>query len=152
MNTTDIALDEALLTLPHEVRVKLADLIEAERKQSLRWWTFLNEMRCRGDLPEWVKTQYVGTQADYGRYAEARLEFNKALFGKKVHIRDAGEPVFESVFFDDLEEEEGEKSRKSSARQLGEIQMINPVKAPMAVLQHRQGENTLASTNMRKES
>lgn len=99
MKTTDIVSDDALLSLTPEQRARLADLIEIERKSATRWWTFLNEMRLLGALPDWVSRGLVGTHSDLERY-EAQCEaMNRALFGKKKYIRSAGEPISVSAAF-----------------------------------------------------
>lgn len=94
MSYSGIAIDKALLTLTDDQRKALAVLIEAEREHSSRWWTFLHEMRIRGELPQWAMEQEVGRHSDYERYEADRVAFNSALFGKKHHIRSKGEPEF----------------------------------------------------------
>lgn len=100
MKTKDDASSDALLSLSPEQRSYLADLIEAERKSATRWWTYLNEMRARGALPDWVFRQLVGTHNDLERYEADCEAVNRALFGKKKYIRYLGEPVFVSTIID----------------------------------------------------
>lgn len=103
MKITDNAAGDALLNLSASQREKLADLLEAERKHATRWWTFLNEMRCRGELPEWVFKQLVGSCVDHDRCNADQEALNRALFGKKKYIRFEGEAVFKSVYFSDIQ-------------------------------------------------
>lgn len=100
MNLSDIVSDSAVIILNDVQREVLADLLETEREHALRWWTFLNEMRCRGELPDWVKQQGIGSHSTYERMDRDRIAFNSALFGKRVHIRIKGEPVLVSKLFD----------------------------------------------------
>nr|WP_315438595.1 hypothetical protein [uncultured Pseudomonas sp.] len=100
MKHTDNAADDALLALSPDQRNHLADLIEAERKSATRWWTYLNEMRAQGALPDWVFRQFVGTHKDLERYEADCEAVNRALFGKKRYIRYVGEPVFISTIID----------------------------------------------------
>lgn len=134
MTVTDIAADDALITLGPEQRARIADLIEAERRLATRWWTYLNEMRARGELPDWVKQQCVGTHKDIDRYGAEREAVNRAVFGKKKYIRDEGEPEFIECF-------SGIEGATSVTR-----------KQPEPVRQHRPGQTTLGSTNVRIQS
>lgn len=91
---------EALLSLTPAQRTTLADLIEAERQHATRWWTFLNEMRCRGELPDWIYRQLVGSCGDYDRCDKDREAVNRALFGKRKYIRHEESIVLQTVHFD----------------------------------------------------
>ena len=75
----------APLPLPHylldEQSASLAELIAAERRYATLWWTHLNEMRLRKELPEWVKQQDVGSYQDHDLWCESRKALNQALFG-----------------------------------------------------------------------
>lgn len=62
-------------------RDELIDALEAERSHAVNWWTFLNEMRCRGELPDWVRKQLVGSHPDMDRFQAAQGVVNTALFG-----------------------------------------------------------------------
>lgn len=76
----------ALHGLTEEQRIAVAELIQAERKHAVRWWTFLNEMRARGSLPDWVKNQGVGTGPEYDRYRGDCEAVNLKLYGtRRVH-------------------------------------------------------------------
>lgn len=72
---------DALAGLTAEQQDAVKTLLEAERQHASRWWTYLNEMRFSGDLPDWVKTQCVGTHPDYDRWNKDRKRLNVALFG-----------------------------------------------------------------------
>jgi hypothetical protein len=43
------------LNLSDAQRAVLADLITAEQCHATRWWTHLNELRRRNELPDWAK-------------------------------------------------------------------------------------------------
>jgi len=83
--------------LSEEQRIAVAELIHAERKHAVRWWTFLNEMRARRDLPDWVKNQAVGTGPDHDRYREDCESVNLKLFGTRRVLQAGG---YCSVEFD----------------------------------------------------
>lgn len=72
------------LPLPHyllnEQSASLAELIAAERRHATRWWTHLNEMRRRKELPEWVAAE-IGTHEEHDRMLDSRKAVNQALFG-----------------------------------------------------------------------
>lgn len=99
MKISDVVSDAAVLSLNLAQREALSSLLNTEREHATKWWTFLNEMRCRGELPDWVKKQGIGSHPDYDRMEEDRIAFNSALFGKRRHIHVEGEPVFVSTFF-----------------------------------------------------
>ena len=54
--------------------------ISAERTHATRWWTHLNEMRRRKELPEWVAAG-IGTHDEHDLMLESRKTVNQALFG-----------------------------------------------------------------------
>lgn len=54
--------------------------ISAERAHATRWWTHLNEMRRRKELPEWVAAG-IGTHDEHDLMLESRKAVNQALFG-----------------------------------------------------------------------
>ena len=58
----------------------VADAISAERTHAIRWWTHLNEMRRRKELPDWVAAG-VGTHDEHDLMLESRKAVNQALFG-----------------------------------------------------------------------
>lgn len=74
----------APLPLPHylldEQSASLAELIAAERRYATLWWTHLNEMRQRKELPDWVAAD-IGTHEEHDRMLESRKAVNQALFG-----------------------------------------------------------------------
>ena len=54
--------------------------ISAERAHATRWWTHLNEMRRRKELPDWVAAG-IGTHDEHDLMLESRKAVNQALFG-----------------------------------------------------------------------
>ena len=58
----------------------VAEAISAERTHATRWWTHLNEMRRRKELPEWVAAD-IGTHDEHDLLLESRKAVNQALFG-----------------------------------------------------------------------
>ena len=59
----------------------IGELLAAERKISIHWWTMLNEMRFRGLLPDWVKNQPVGNSIDHDEYEQVRVRTDAAILG-----------------------------------------------------------------------
>ncbi|WP_226456664.1 hypothetical protein [Pseudomonas sp. AF03-9] len=58
----------------------VAAAIFAERSHATRWWTHLNEMRRRKELPDWVAAG-VGTHDEHDLMLASRKAVNQALFG-----------------------------------------------------------------------
>ncbi|MFK3973743.1 hypothetical protein ACI2KS_23810 [Pseudomonas sp. NPDC087358] len=69
-----------------EQRQVVIELLKAERSHACTWWTHLNEMRCRGELPAWVKLKSVGSSSDYDRWNADCVETNDTLFGIRAHL------------------------------------------------------------------
>jgi hypothetical protein len=82
VNTLNCTPDSTIFDLNNEQRRTLIDLIEVERNHASHWWTMLNEMRCRGELPHWVKEQSVGSVIDHDRWLTDCSHTNQALFGR----------------------------------------------------------------------
>lgn len=82
MNALNCTSDSPIVDLNNEQRRTLIDLIEVERNHASHWWTMLNEMRCRGELPHWVKEQEVGSTPDHDRWLTDCSHTNKTLFGR----------------------------------------------------------------------
>lgn len=82
-----------------EQQAFVVGLLKAERGHASRWWTFCNELRLRGDLPEWVARQDVGRHADYDRWNEDCMATNRELLGLAHHLNgfDPGALVDETV-------------------------------------------------------
>lgn len=59
----------------------LIDLLEAERTHAQCWWSMLNTMRARKQLPNWVRVHQIGTGPEYDRYSVECTAVNRALFG-----------------------------------------------------------------------
>ena len=59
---------------------EVAEVISAERTHATRWWTHLNEMRRRKELPDWAAAG-VGTHDEHDLMLESRKAVNQALFG-----------------------------------------------------------------------
>ena len=75
--------DSSVLHLPlftEKQRTLVVELILAERRYATRWWTHLNELRRRKELPEWVAAD-IGTHDEHDRLLESRKAVNQALFG-----------------------------------------------------------------------
>lgn len=70
--------------LPHYLldqrSTDVVEAISAERTHATRWWTHLNEMRRRKDLPEWVGVG-IGTHDEHDQMLESRKAVNRAIFG-----------------------------------------------------------------------
>lgn len=85
-NELDDANAEAKKTapLPHYLLAQrsneVAEAISAERTHATSWWTHLNEMRRRKELPDWVAAG-VGTHDEHDLMLESRKAVNQALFG-----------------------------------------------------------------------
>lgn len=86
--------DKSIIDLNMDQRRTLIDLIEVERKRASHWWTMLNEMRCRDELPNWVKAQAIGTTTDHDRWLNDCAYTNKALFGCTQVYGDASQQMF----------------------------------------------------------
>ncbi|MCS3471246.1 hypothetical protein M2401_005008 [Pseudomonas sp. JUb42] len=56
------------------------DLIEAERTFAIRWWTMLNGLRVRRQLPAWAVKRSVGHGPDIERWWEEESAVNTILF------------------------------------------------------------------------
>lgn len=75
--------DSSPLHLPlftEKQRTLVVELILAERRYATRWWTHLNEMRRRQQLPEWVAAD-IGTHDEHDLLLDSRRAVNQALFG-----------------------------------------------------------------------
>lgn len=79
----------ALSGLGDEPRKALAALIENEREHYAFAWTFLNEMRLRGELPSWAFKSGVGSHAAHDEHRIATRAVNMALFGAIDICREA---------------------------------------------------------------
>ncbi|GLK88294.1 hypothetical protein [Pseudomonas turukhanskensis] len=84
-----VAINALLAGLSEEQREAVLVALEAERGIALGWWTFLNEMRVRRELPDWVAKQYVGCSPDHDEAAEKKRATNMLLFGEKNAISNA---------------------------------------------------------------
>jgi hypothetical protein len=81
---TNSSASTSTLPLPHylldEQSASLTEFIAEERRHATRWWTHLNEMRRRKELPDWVAAE-IGTHEEHDRMLESRKAVNQALFG-----------------------------------------------------------------------
>ncbi|WP_050483069.1 hypothetical protein [Pseudomonas sp. Ant30-3] len=127
-------------------REVIADHLAAERKFQTRWWTHLNEMRCRGEMPEWAIKNGVGTEPDIDRWSEACANTNISIFGRKNDIRSKVERKPVEVLID-LEE-----SSLEALESQNKPRVLGRVEQPGSVRQHRPGQTTLGSTNVRIQS
>jgi hypothetical protein len=94
MNIIDCTSDSLIINLSSDQRRKLIDLVEVERKHASHWWAMLNEMRCRNELPSWVKQQAVGTELDHNRWLDGCAHTNNALFGRPFVCGEANQQMF----------------------------------------------------------
>jgi hypothetical protein len=94
MNTLNWMPDTPIIDLNRDQLRTLIDLIEVERSHASHWWTMLNEMRCRDELPNWVKEQIIGTTTDHDRWLNDCAYTNKALFGRAQVRGDASHRMF----------------------------------------------------------
>jgi hypothetical protein len=94
LNTLNCISETPIVELNTEQRRTLIDLIEIERSHASRWWTMLNEMRCRGELPYRVKEQEIGSVSDHDRRFTDCYFTNKALFGHACVRGEASQQMF----------------------------------------------------------
>ena len=59
----------------------LLESINAEREHASQWWSVLNQLHISSELPEWVRAQDIGSDADYQESLLERSIVNQALFG-----------------------------------------------------------------------
>ncbi|MCD9117643.1 hypothetical protein [Pseudomonas bijieensis] len=76
----------------------LVDLFEVQRDRYLDWWTLLNEMRARKQLPGWVLAQSLGNGPDHDRWTEKTAETNQAIFGRRRVRHSATPPPTETIY------------------------------------------------------
>lgn len=138
----------ALVTLSPNQRRVLAGLVEAERSQASKWWTFLNEMRIRGELPGWIRAQSIGTASDHDHWMQLREDVNKAMFGKVRHIALEGEPEWVGVTLEG--DKRGLTQRPCPLERVQGAESVEQLQEK--VLQHLSGDIALGSTNERKLS
>lgn len=72
-------LSNGKLETPDE-QASLIDLLEAERTHAVSWWTILNTMRARKQLPDWARIHHIGTGPEYDLYHDECARVNRALF------------------------------------------------------------------------
>jgi hypothetical protein len=60
------------LGLSEEQRAAVAGLLEAERCRASRWWTCLNELRRRGELPDWAASGTFGSYGEHDAWLASR--------------------------------------------------------------------------------
>lgn len=79
------------IRLNNEQRSLIGSLIETERRHLSAWWTCLNELRRRNELPGWAKAMPVGHEKDYDRWCKDRKAVNKFLFGSEAILLTSAE-------------------------------------------------------------
>jgi len=94
MNALNCTPDSPIVDLSSDQRRTLIDLIEVECNHATHWWTMLNEMHCRGELPHWVKEQAVGSAQDHDRWLTGCSYTNKALFGRAYVRGETSQQMF----------------------------------------------------------
>lgn len=148
MNEVDSVPAEAVVALSLDQRRKLAELVNAERRKASMWWSVINEMRLRGELPEWARSQTVGRSSDHDDWLEIREATNRAIFGKVRHIALEGEPEWVGVTIDgELWELTQRPSQMETAQGAESIEQLQE-----KVLQHLSRDIALVGTNERKLS
>ncbi|AZD17384.1 hypothetical protein PUP66_23145 [Pseudomonas chlororaphis] len=83
LDDVDAEMQKAVQLPHHQLDLRSNDVAEAisvERKHATRWWTHLNEMRRRKELPGWVAAD-IGTHDEHDLLLESRKAVNQALFG-----------------------------------------------------------------------
>lgn len=74
---------------PTDEGATIYSLLSAERKIATKLWTILNEMRGRGELPDWVKESFpdAGTSKQAEAMRAAQDSVNGALKGDLPAVR-----------------------------------------------------------------
>ncbi|QLG90741.1 hypothetical protein HZF02_01695 [Pseudomonas yamanorum] len=72
--------------VPDEKRHDVAAMLIAERAHATTWWTILNEMRQRRELPEWALKMSAGSHPTWDKWdADCRIS-NLALLAHDGHL------------------------------------------------------------------
>lgn len=80
--------------VPMEKRHDVAAMLIAERAHASTWWTILNEMRQRRELPEWAVKLAAGSHPAYDRWDADCRTSNLALLAYAGHLMFAGGVTF----------------------------------------------------------
>lgn len=80
--------------VPAEKRHDVAAMLIAERRHASTWWTILNEMRQRRELPEWAVKLAAGSHPAYDRWDADCRASNLALLAYDGHLMFAGGVTF----------------------------------------------------------
>ena len=77
--------------VPAEKRHDVAAMLIAERRHASTWWTILNEMRQRRELPEWAVKMGAGTHPSYDKWDADCRASNLGLLAYNGHLMFAGQ-------------------------------------------------------------
>lgn len=77
--------------VPKENRHDVAAMLIAERRHASTWWTILNEMRQRRELPEWAVKMGAGTHPSYDKWDADCRASNLGLLAYNGHLMFAGQ-------------------------------------------------------------
>ncbi|MBJ2204600.1 MULTISPECIES: hypothetical protein [Pseudomonas] len=75
-----------LAIVPTEKRHDVAAMLIAERKHATTWWTILNEMRQRRELPEWALKMSAGSHPSWDVWDVDCRVTNMALLAFDGHL------------------------------------------------------------------
>ncbi|MFL1548795.1 hypothetical protein ACI77I_06755 [Pseudomonas sp. D47] len=77
---------QSVAIVPAEKRHDVAAMLIAERKHATTWWTILNEMRQRRELPGWALKMSAGAHPSWDSWdADCRVT-NMALLAYDGHL------------------------------------------------------------------
>ncbi|MEG0242639.1 MAG: hypothetical protein RR726_09350 [Pseudomonas sp.] len=80
--------------VPEDKQHAVVALLIAERAHASTWWTILNEMRQRRELPEWAVKLAAGSHPAYDRWDADCRASNLALLAYDGHLMFAGGVTF----------------------------------------------------------
>lgn len=72
--------------VPSDKQHAVVALLIAERAHASTWWTILNEMRQRRELPEWAVKMGAGTHPSYDKWDADCRTSNLALLAFDGHL------------------------------------------------------------------
>ena len=83
----DHASEPSLIAIvPEEKRHHAAEMLIAERAHASTWWTILNEMRQRRELPEWALKMSAGSHPSWDVWDVDCRVTNMALLAFDGHL------------------------------------------------------------------
>lgn len=69
---TILGQDLEALDLSEAQRAAVTELLRAERQYATRWWTCLDELRRRRELPAWAASGTFGSDAEHDAWLASR--------------------------------------------------------------------------------